>query len=527
MKKIITLIAICGLCVSANAQEFRAYGSKSLGMGGAGVASVRGAYSGYYNPALIVASDYYTDVTFGATSQASEGGFTNSAQKIKDLNLYKVLGGLKDQLPTLTTTFDITNGAVKVDIQGGVKKDDLKTINDGIGIVNGMGKQQLLVAVSPYTSVQVARAIAVGLYGEIATSGTLTTNANADTLIIENTKFDPASRLVNIQNQAFKDKAEKELNKYKYLKIDKNTGKYTFSSKEEYEKSSFINAMIGKNPSIQAKVAITAIFDIPVSYATKYNLFDSRNDIRVGGSLKAIIVAQKMTKIRLDKVKEFNLPDSESAMNLGLDLGGAYVFNNDGLSDGLTLALVAKNLNSPSFDVNNHTITIEPQIRFGVSYPMWGDTLEVALDYDITDNHLTESKYTSQYAAMGINYEPFSWLGIRAGMKQNMGSNPITDKPIITFGLNTGLKWFQLEGAFGIATEKFEITKTDGKVQELPAYLEGSFALVSKWGSKYVRKQPPVKRAKANIKVNKQLNTKSNKAQQDLKKEVKKLNKAV
>ncbi len=230
-----------------------------------------------------------------------------------------------------------------------------------------------------------------------------------------------------------------------------------------------------------------------------------------------------MDKLKLNEAKDFSLPSAQSAFTFGLDLGGAYVFNSDGLSDGLTLALVAKNLNSPSATLNNHTLTIDPQIRFGVAYPMWSDTLEVALDYDITDNKLTESKYTAKYLAMGVDYEPFSWIGVRAGMKQNMGSNPITDKPIITAGLNFGAKWLQFEGAFGIATEKFKFTKSNGNIQELPAYLEGSFAIVSKWGSKYIRKQPKIKRKS---RYNKQLNNKANKAQKELKKEVKKLDKS-
>ncbi len=282
MKKILALFIICSLCIGLNAQEFRAYGSKSVGMGGVGVASARDAYSGYYNPALIGGSDYYVDVVIlGTDISASEGGFTNSVQKIQDLDLYKVLGSIKDSIPNLTIN------ANTVTFSGQFK--DYETLNKGIGVVNDMSKQQLLVVSSPHASVQIARTMAVGLYGEVSTSGAITSNPDADTFIVENSGIDAQKANLGAQiPQALDD----EIEKYRYLKINKNTGNYERATKEEYEKNSFVNAMIGKDPSIQAKVAITGIFDIPVSYATSYNLFNLQNDFRIGGSLKGIFITQ-------------------------------------------------------------------------------------------------------------------------------------------------------------------------------------------------------------------------------------------
>jgi len=523
--KLLALLAICGLCISANAQEFRVYGSKSLGMGTAGVASAKNSYLGYLNPALIVDNNYANMVLIGGVGGGvSEGGFANSVQRIKVLDLYKILEGIKNNIPDVKVVATSTSPYVSIKLDGKLK--DYQKLNEGIDIVSKMGNQQLLTVIAPHASWHITKNMVVGLYGEITTSGELTTNLDANMLIIKNDGLDIDAKIsaLTLLNQRQKDEAKQILAKYKYLKINTNSGEFEISNKQEFEKKSFVNAMIGENPNIQAKISITKIFSVPISYATNYHLFNLPNDIKVGGSLKSIFIIQALKKTKLSEAEDFLLPSAQSAFCVGLDLGGAYVFNNDGLSDGLTLALVAKNLNSPSVDINNHTITIEPQIRFGVAYPMWGDTLEVALDYDITNNKLTESKHSSKYLALGIDYEPFSWLGVRAGMKQNMGSNPITNKPIMTAGLNFGAKWLYFEGAFGIATEKFRF-KTDGKTKELPAYLEGSFAIVSKWGGNYIRKHPQIIQRKSNF--NNQLYDKANKAKEELKKEVKQILKAV
>ena len=55
MKKIIlgACVLAAGLVTVAHAREFRPMGYESIAMGGAGVASAKGAMAAYYNPALL------------------------------------------------------------------------------------------------------------------------------------------------------------------------------------------------------------------------------------------------------------------------------------------------------------------------------------------------------------------------------------------------------------------------------------------------------------------------------------------
>jgi hypothetical protein len=257
------------------------------------------------------------------------------------------------------------------------------------------------------------------VYGEVVAGTSLISNANANELILENTALkesDISLLLGALPTDDLKAKLSKEIqSKYKFLKLDRN-GNYGFSNEDEYDEKSIIGALVGEKADIKAKVALTTIYEVPLSYASAWKPFESRNDLSIGGNFKYIYVSQALTYVKLNKAKNPTLPTAISKSGFGLDIGSLYMLNNDGFSDGLAFGLVAKNLNSPSFKLDDETIKLEPQIRVGISYPMLNNFLEFALDYDITDNKHTASEYTSKYLSYGVNIEVASWLGLRGGM---------------------------------------------------------------------------------------------------------------
>ena len=137
------------------------------------------------------------------------------------------------------------------------------------------------------------------------------------------------------------------------------------------------------------------------------------------------------------------------------------------------IGLVGKNLTSPKFNLSNgDSITIDPQVRAGLAYDIL-DSLEFAMDMDLTSNKTLVDDLKSQMIGGGLNWHPVSWASLRGGLQKDIGSSSAL---VYTAGLSFGLKWFQID----IAGQYSSKTNTI-QDESIPEEAKVNFAIVSKW----------------------------------------------
>src|SRR5690606_39023922 len=107
---------------------------------------------------------------------------------------------------------------------------------------------------------------------------------------------------------------------------------------------------------------------------------------------------------------------------------------NPSFDEDLTLALVGKNLNSPSFDrINGGEFKLDPMVRAGASYKI--SFVELAFDVDLTENESING-IKSQYVGGGASFDLFI-LDLNAGLMKNLSSNDDSGL-IYTAGVSMG-----------------------------------------------------------------------------------------
>ena len=152
-------------------------------------------------------------------------------------------------------------------------------------------------------------------------------------------------------------------------------------------------------------------------------------------------------------------------MNIGLDLGLLAQ-----PLDWLSLGLVGRNLNSPSFDfARAGDYELDPQVRMGVGVYDLSPGLVVAVDLDLTRNHTDALPgYDSQHLAAGFEYSLPGWENVflRGGMSKNLAGG---EDAAFHFGLGFSLADVSFDLA-AMATPGFtEVDRgTDGRPIELP-----------------------------------------------------------
>lgn len=84
------------------------------------------------------------------------------------------------------------------------------------------------------------------------------------------------------------------------------------------------------------------------------------------------------------------------------------------------LGLVAKNLlpGRAKYGDTGESFRIDPQLRMGLAYQSRRAILE--LDIDLTENQEVGFDSPTQIAALGWEYQPWRWITLRAGYRQNL-----------------------------------------------------------------------------------------------------------
>lgn len=255
-----------------------------------------------------------------------------------------------------------------------------------------------------------------------------------------------------------------------------NGGSFSFkvSSSDDYSKYSLIASLEGNSDAHKLVTTAFMLSEVPIGYARTFYLKHGNLNLGITGKLMNAISTQKQININknTDFQKELtslaSLENTISSNNFGVDVGMLYELDLPEFRY-LTFGLVAKNLNSPTFESSLNNITIKPQYRMGLGYN--SKFLNVAFDADLTPNDLlafSNVKQQSQMIGGGVGFDLKAMdlrLGAMKDLRQDTGL-------ILTGGLNVlGF----LDIALQVSTKT---TKLDGI--PIPQYINlrlgGSFS---------------------------------------------------
>ncbi|HAC70676.1 MAG TPA: hypothetical protein DCF41_03020, partial [Arcobacter skirrowii] len=134
----------------------------------------------------------------------------------------------------------------------------------------------------------------------------------------------------------------------------------------DYESSSLIYAMDEGNENTGVQLDGLAVIEIPVAYGHAFGT--DFGDIYLGGAFKLMkgTTYSSFHSFSSDKdISDDFDKNKKDSTTVGLDLGVAY---NPSFDEDLTLALVGKNLNSPSFDRTvGKDFKLDPMVRAGAA----------------------------------------------------------------------------------------------------------------------------------------------------------------
>lgn len=262
-----------------------------------------------------------------------------------------------------------------------------------------------------------------------------------------------------------------------YYELTDNGDKYSLqqSTKDDYEKYSIVHSLQNSSNDSHKLIATSFILsEIPIGYARTFYLKRGNVNVGVVGKLMNGITHQNKMNITTDtdfkkELTRFaSLDQAISSNTYGIDVGLLYELDLPKFRY-LTIGVVGKNLNSPSFKSTYNDITIKPQYRFGIGYN--SKFINLAFDADLVPNDLlafSNIKQQSQMVGGGIALD-LKALDLRLGAMKDLRQDTGL---ILTAGLN-------VFGFLDIAAQSStKITKIDGT--PIPQYINlrigGSFS---------------------------------------------------
>ena len=390
MKKITkSIVAATLLTTSLNAASFQVLGSKATSMGGAGIATSPSSLASYNNPALLAKNKKTFAFHTGVGVGYRDNGVLDTVSQLDDLN-FSDLVELAENSTSLT----------------GVSFNDLTKLNQSKNIILGANNQSFNVA----PTVDVAFAIknfGFGIFANADIAGTSKVDQQYNRLIFKNGT------------------------NYYELKSD-NTVATPTTDPTDYESSSLIYAMDEGIGNTGVQLDALAVIEIPVAYGHAFGT--DFGDIYLGGAFKLMkgTTYSSFHSFSSDKdISDDFDKNKKDSTTVGLDLGVAY---NPSFDEDLTLALVGKNLNSPSFDRTvGKDFKLDPMVRAGAAYKI--SFVELAFDVDLTENESINGM-KSRYVGGGASFDLFI-LDLNAGVMKNLSSNDDSGL-IYTAGVSMG-----------------------------------------------------------------------------------------
>jgi len=203
----------------------------------------------------------------------------------------------------------------------------------------------------------------------------------------------------------------------------------------------------GTEPAGTLDALGVATQELGVSLATEFSVLGM--DLSVGVTPKTVQVDLVTLTANLDTVDVADVADDAIETDLGsfttMDAGVAL-----GVTDSLTVGLVAKNIMEESVTNGVNTFNFDKHLRAGVSYH--NEFLTIAADMDLTEiDPPTTSNADfavgnpSKMAALGVEFDLGDIVQLRAGYQTNMASGS-TDPDLLSAGIGLWLG-FHLDAA--------------------------------------------------------------------------------
>lgn len=216
-----------------------------------------------------------------------------------------------------------------------------------------------------------------------------------------------------------------------------NNFSYKVSSKNDYDQFSLLASLQGNSDAHKLIATSFVLTEIPIGYARTFYLKNGNLNIGIAGKLMNAISMQNSININTNtnfqkEFSRFSLANAINAKDYGIDVGILYELDLPNFRY-LTLGLVGKNLNSPSFQSTLSAITIKPQYRLGIGYN--SRYFDFAFDVDLLPNDLvafSNVKQQSQMVGGGVAFNLRAMdirLGAMKDLRQDTGL-------ILTGGLN-------------------------------------------------------------------------------------------
>ena len=468
------------------AVEFLPLDNIAISTGGAGVASASSSFGSYYNPALLAHRQWGFEWVTSVGVGIREFNLAEPIDALADVDISDTLDELSNtDLNSLINTTDLIAFAASneqqtelstVNLPESFKKNARIIDNELHSIAENNGLQ-----IMPNVSLgfQIGN-FGIGLFSISELTAVASIDRSRLEIMVEstiNTGTVSHPLPVTVPTDYYLNYKPQQ-DKLALIKKDVTTSTATYeSSSLEYAVNEGLTHL---------KLKGITYYEAPVSYAHKFNT--PLGHLSLGGSVKFMLGYTYEKEINIDTETgeiqdEFDDGSEHQDTTFGFDAGFLFapkIFNNR-----LVAGMVMKNINSPKFETKSGSeFTIDPQIRAGMLYHIWWDTLMISMDYDFTENESLLDNYTSQMIGGGIHFKPFHALSLRCGAQQNMKSDDYTDEgTIYTAGLSLGLKWLKLDISGQYSTETTEFDGT-----EIPSSARAQVSLVS---NLFYRKRKP------------------------------------
>lgn len=204
---------------------------------------------------------------------------------------------------------------------------------------------------------------------------------------------------------------------------------------------------------LQSNYSTLFLLEIPVGYAYEFVTYGGDLSIGITGKYMSLSANSGTLYINNstnmgDSIKKFVSFDMDNKDDTyGIDLGISYE-----PFEWWNIAFVAKNINTPTFNIKGTEYKIKPQLRAGTSFN-WG-FFTLALDGDILPNEmLYNHKLETQLVSLGTSFD-FDWFALRAGASYDLKN---TDD--IVYALGLGITIFDIGIQFGQKTNPLNGTK--------------------------------------------------------------------
>ncbi|WP_038248659.1 conjugal transfer protein TraF [Ghiorsea bivora] len=473
-----------------SATEFRSSTVRALGMGGSNIASTNGVDATYWNPA---AYGFFGESDDSAETKSVDNSRLSEKSWGMDLSVDaggKAFGPLDKNttiLKSLINPSTIPTGQLTTNV--GQTVADVAAFSKGIASLDpspmGVG-----------AFADVGSGIRIGSYG-INVRGTLDVggtvvldnqNARLDvltavvggnitvgaagTLAIAPNGFFTAAQRTNMLNQLTSpaggltaDAAASVIIGYEAALTANNGGISAAAAEGNLISAATAPGDITKNNTAWA-LRGALVKELGVTYGHAIN-----DRLSIGGVLK--YMQAELFDYKTDilgttgNTATSNNGATETSTGFGLDLGVMYRMPS------YQFGLTVRNINAPSFtySATGYTYKMDPQAKVGAAWmPSRDFTLE--LGYDVTKNKGVIETDESQYVNLGLEWDAWHVLALRAGAYQNLAQSDIG--LVATAGLGLNLWAVRLDIAGAISSNKVTF---EGK--DVPAYAMASLALSS------------------------------------------------